>query len=180
MKIKTIPAYYGKPMTVTIDGTSKEIKFDHTGIAQVNDTTGKLLVEKYQGLIFDEGFKAETAKTPEQEYTKEVAQRLEAEVNQLKEQVASLKDDKKGVEADLEEWKAKIGEMTQVITTKEKELDEEKISSQKVIEGLELKINLMGNNTETLKSLCKDAGFPKEEWDKMVKDDLIEYIINKS
>ena len=140
MKIKTIPAFFNKTVKIFDD---TEVKFDHTGTLEVDDKVGKLLLEKYPEFMFDLNKKEEEKKTPEQEYTKEVAQRLESELFDSKKQVQELKELKKGVEEDLKSWQSKVQEYVDEISQLKKQIEEEKITNKEVVEKLQLKVSLI-------------------------------------
>lgn len=177
MKIKTIPAFFNKSVKI-FDST--EVKFDHTGTLEVDNKVGKALLEKYPEFMFELDRKEDTKKTPEQEYTKEVVQRLESELFDAKKQINELKDSKGAVEVDLEAWQGKVQEYINKIKQVENSLEQEKLTNQKVVEKLELKITLIEMTAEQLKGMATDAKFPKEEWEKKSKSELVEYILNKS
>jgi hypothetical protein len=176
MKIKTLPAFFGQPVVV---GEGQVIKFDHTGTAEVNDKLGKVLLEKYPTFMFPEGQTQEKPKTVQQEINQELVTRLEGEIYSLKEAVNEQKEGKKAVEADLKEWQDQIAGLIEEKTKAEKAYRDQKESHDGQVQALELKITLMETNTVGLQKLCEDSGYEKSDWEKLSKEKLIEYILQK-
>jgi predicted RNase H-like nuclease (RuvC/YqgF family) len=178
MKLTTIPAFFGRSIKIYDD---TEVKFDNTGSLEVSDKVGKILLEKYPSMMFDPNKKEEvTALNSTQEYTKEVVQRLEAEVFSLKDQIKEIKDAKLGVETDLAAWQEKVGEFQSKVEKAQKDLENERLTNLKLVDTLELKVALTGQTVAALQQLATDAKYKKEEWEKLTKENLIGYILNKS
>jgi len=64
MKLKTVSSLWGQKMTIW---DNIEIEFGKNGIVEVKDSVGKLMLEKYPSLVFEEDYEKEKPKTVERE-----------------------------------------------------------------------------------------------------------------
>ena len=177
MKLKTIPAFFNRSIKIN---DNKEIKFDHTGTLEVDNKTGAELLEKYPEFIFSEN---KTEKSQDQKLVQEVSQELvnglNSEIYDLKQVIAELKEAKAGAEADIQIWKDKVGESEAKAKSAEEALQNEKDSVKKRVQELELKIELLGSTRDQLVALCESSKFAKEEYEKLNKEKLIDYVLSK-
>lgn len=176
MKITTVPSLFGQSMKIW---GGEEIKFDHTGLCEVDEDLGKKLLEVYPTFMFTLDKKEEVAPTVQQEINQELVLRLEGEILSLKDQVKEAQAAKKGVDADLKDWKSKIAELTKRASIAESALGKIKDANDNVVQSLELRITLMGMNVAGLKKLCEDSGYVNAEWESLTKEKLIEYMMSK-
>lgn len=177
MKIKTVPALVGKEMVIW-DGTI--IKFDNKGFAEVNDSKGKQILEKYPSMVFAEDFQEEQEKTPKEKFTEGYAEQLKRELDLSKGIIKDREDTIESLKADKEEWANKAAELQKAKDAAEEQLVREKETFEKQVKLYEFKIELVTSTNENLRTLCDKSGFPKEEWEKLNKEKLVEYILNKS
>ena len=179
MRLKTIAAFRNKTLKIH-DGI--DIKFDNLGICEVKDKKlAEEILAKYPEFIFtedhDENKKIDKL---EREITQEFVNELNSEIYTLKQTIMEHKDARKSLEADLRVWKDKVGESEAGRISAENALAKEKESKAAYIETLEFKVSLMSSTATVLKTLCADSNFPKDEWDKLTKEQLIEYILTKN
>lgn len=178
MKITTVKSNFNKTLIVL---NGKEITFDYTGICDVSDEFGKEIITKYPRTFFSLDAKPIELKVDVLEKQKEqLIKNLETEIDLLKSSVKAEKSKTEVAEANFKKW-AKLAE------EKEKEADnlrEELMNVTKAFEDrikfLELKVRLQESNVEGIKNLCEKSGFPVEEWGKMNKEKLINYLLKKS
>lgn len=177
MKIKTLPAFFNQEVTLA---EGKKIKFSNVGELEVDDDLGKELIGKYSTFMFDVEQVFEKEKTVIDKHVDGIVERQQNEIYDLKEQVKQIKSQKEGVEADLKAWQEKYETAAKSEEVAKKALQEEKDSIKKVVDNFEYRISLMNSVDATLRKICSDSGFPKEEWQTLKKNDIIEYLINKS
>lgn len=178
MKITTVKSNFSKTLIVL---NGKEVTFNHTGVCEVEDNLGKELLSKYPRTFFNIDAKPNEIKVDVSTQQKDqLIKNLEAEIDMLKGSVKAEKSKTEVAEANFREW-AKLAE------GKEKEADnlrEELMNVTKAFEDrikfLELKVRLQESNVEGIKNLCEKSGFPVEEWGKMNKEKLINYLLKKS
>lgn len=177
MKLKTIPANFGRTIGI-FDGL--QVSFDNSGICEVKDSVGKKMLESYSSFIFAEDFEAEAPKSRTQEYQQGAAEQLQRELNFANETLKSREDEIKNLQADKTAWAEKAAELEKFRSDAVQELENYKKTYDNQVKLYELKINLITSTSEKLKKMCELAEFPKEEWEKLNKEQMIEYILNKS
>ena len=175
MKLTTIRSFFGQ--TVTVNG--EEVKFDHTGVCEINNKLGTAAIEKYPEFIFSNENKVKHVETVQEEINQDLVNRLSGEIFDLKKQLEAVKEEKKGTEADLKEWQSKVAEYVEKSDKFEKAYIQQKESHDNQVQALELRITLMNTSSNELKKLCEDSGYDKKEWELLTKEKLIEYILNK-
>lgn len=177
MKLKTVPALFGKSMKVWDD---HEIKFDSSGVVEVKDDLGKKLLERYPELVFDENFEAAAPKTREQEFTAKVVDQLNEEIFSLNDQLKSKNQEIELVIADKEAWQEKVGELVKERDEAVEQLGKEKLSAAGEIKLLKLKIELLTSSVTNMQKMCEMSGYPKTDWVNLSKEKMIEYILGKA
>jgi len=180
MEITTVRQNFGKKVNVSIEGKAIELEFAGNGICKIKDEeiSGKILA-KYPEMFFDpKEVKKESPKVPVQQ--ENLVRNLQEKIVSLESNIASLKTEVEVAKADKEEW-AKLAEEAQ----KKSELDNGNTANiQAAMESMknfyELKIHLMESTIPLMKELCVKSAFPKNEWHDLDRNDLIEYILEKS
>ena len=176
MKLTTIRTNFNRTVKI-FDG--KELEFDHKGICEVKDKElANKIINHYSSFIWDSEQVVETkaAVNPVQD---KITRNYEEEIVNLKSQIESIKGERDSAKADKLEW-AKLSEKKdkeiEELTAKYATLEE---VSKKEKQYFELKITLLESTTESIKTICEKSGYPKEEWEKKGKGELIEYVLNK-
>lgn len=175
MKITTVPGNFGKKLIV-LDG--QEIQITHTGECELDNKVAKQLLDKYPETFFDPSKEAVETKK-EKTFDTTISENLQKEIIELQSQLNSQKKLVESKESDLNEWK-------QLIEGKDKEIEELKAQLKQEVETktitektYELKISLLKSSAEKIKETLIKAGYPKEEWEKLSKDELINYVMSK-
>ena len=176
MKIKTIPSNFNQK--VVFDTVS--LTFDRKGEADVSEIEGQRLLEKYPGVLFLNDYVAPKIKTIEDEITEEYVQNLLDKIESLEKEKLSLKDELAIKEVEVSDWASKYETNIKATENAINEARELREALKKEREFNELKLNLLGMKTENLRNLCSEAKFSEEEWGKMKKEELIEYLLKKS
>lgn len=177
MRLKTVTSNFGKTIGI-FDGI--QITFDNSGFCEVKDAVGKKMLESYPSFIFSEEFEATPPKTRTQEYQQGAAEQLQRELDFVNETLKSREGEIANLKADRDAWADKVAEVEANKVAALEELDNYKKTYENQIKFYELKINLVTSTNEKLKKMCELSEFPKEEWDKMNKEQIVEYILSKS
>lgn len=175
MKITTVPGNFGKKLIV-LDG--QEVQITHTGECELDNKVAKQLLDKYPETFFDPSKEAVEIKK-DKSFDQTILENLQNEIVELQSQLNSQKKLVEERDSDLNEWK-------QLIEGKDREIDELKIKLKQEVETkailentYELKISLLKSSAEKIKETLTKAGYPKEEWEKLSKDELINYVMSK-
>lgn len=177
MKLKTVTQNFGKTIGI-FDGL--EVTFDNSGICEVKEAVGKKMLESYPSFIFPEEFEAKAPKTRTQEYQQGAAEQMQRELDFVNETLKSREGDIANLKADRDAWAEKVAEVETAKNNAVEELENYKKTYENQVKFYELKINLISSTSEKLKKMCELSEFPKEEWEKLNKELMIEYILGKS
>jgi hypothetical protein len=180
MIIKTKVTNYNREISVNIEGEPFNIIFDASGECVIEDEKGKILVEKYVGILWESKNEPEAPKTPEEKITEGFVKELNEKISQLEESVKNRTHEKKAAEADLEVWKKKCQELIDSEKGKE-DAHKEKIKEYEYhLKKARLEIGLWKSNMDEIKKLCEDSGYKKIDYEKHTKkEDLIGFILKK-
>lgn len=181
MKIETVvKSHHGQPVKYS---NNIRVIYDNKGIAEVSSEDGKYLIEKYEGQIFTAGkvvlpeksaVISKTSDNSEISELKEQLQRANKIANDCKIQAQAAKDGEatwrtkcEELLVEIESLKAQIPEPKPRVLTPEEEL-------------AELKKQLEAKTTKELVAFAEEAKFPEDEYKKLNKTLLIEYLISKT
>jgi len=176
MKIKTIASNYNRVVKFDVI----EVAFDRNGEAEVENKEAKRLLEKYPETLSTETFEIKKEKTVEQEITEEYVKNLLDELKEAQDKVEQLKAEAERREMEISDWKSKYESNIETVERASKEVFEIREALKKEREATELKLKLLKMNTEALKAVCAEYGHPEEQWKSMKKEELVEYLLNKS
>ena len=176
MKVKTVPAFYNQTLTVA----EESIVFDSTGTCEVENEIGAALIEKYPEFVFSADSVKKKEVTVQEEVNQDMVNRLKNEIQSLEEKNSFLKAEKTTLEADLKVWKDQVEGYVEKVKVAEKAYKDQKESHDGQVQTLELKMSLLVSTNDALRKLCEASGYKKEEWEKLSKEKLIEYILNKA
>lgn len=175
MKITTVPGNFGKKLIV-LDG--QEIKIDHKGECELDNKVAKQLLDKYPETFFDP-LKEVVETKREKTFDSTISENLQKEIIELQSQLNSQKKLVESKESDLNEWKSLIEEKDKTIEELKVMLKEEVDAKDIIQKTFELKISLLESSAEKIKETLSKANYPKEEWEKLSKAELINYVMSK-
>jgi predicted RNase H-like nuclease (RuvC/YqgF family) len=176
MKVRVIPQYFDSKIRIW-DG--REISFDHTGLAEVDEKTGNKMLKDYPSFIFPEHVPEPKAPEFSEQVNESIVKNLNEEIFDLKQKLSEVKESKKEVEADLRGWKGTIEKYEKEITELKATLEQERQSYSAKVKSLELNISLNKMSVDQMKKMCAEAELDNSEWDKLTKDKLIDYLMSK-
>lgn len=156
------------------------VKFNSQCEAEVKDSIGEMLMEKYPKIVFKEFPEVEKPKLVSDDFNEKHIVQLGLDIIELKSQIASKERELGEAKAETTVWKNKTEELNGSLKTMTLENTNLKANDKKFKERHDLHVNLLMSNVASLQKTCEKTGFPKEEWERLGKEKLIEYMLQKS
>ncbi len=179
MKIKTVNI---SEFGTEIMFGEETIKFDRLGCADIDEKLGEKLLENHIGHLVSADTVLDTDK--DSIYKREVVEKTVESLKKENERLTNLVAEKeaivKATEADNKEWKDQVEVLKEEAKKAIEELGGYKVQKEKEVSELKLKIELIQKSTAELQQYCEALKIPKEKYNTLKKDDLIQLILDES
>jgi uncharacterized coiled-coil protein SlyX len=161
----------------TINFGGKDIKFDKLGFAEVDSKEeAEKLAENYGGWLFVgevPKHKEDVAKSTE---TADLQKELERLTSKLEDRESTIK----ALELDSKVWKDELDKYKVLAEQTIEEMAGYKTQTAKMVEELELKVQLTGKNVKDLIATCVALEIPEERYKGKNKEETIQIILDES
>jgi len=175
-KIKTTK---GSNFGQTINFLGVDVKFDRTGIAEVEPELANKLIAAYKGWIVDPEAVVEIKKSDAKNDSKQV-EKLQIELDKTKEKTTLRESTIASLEKELKDWKEQLEVYKEKAETAEQSLADHKEVFTKIESDLKLEVSLLRKNVAELIEFCDQLEIPEAKYKGLSKDKLIELILAES
>ena len=174
-----VHAYFGRDVSLG----NMIVTFSKAGVAEVKSLElAQELEARYPDRIF-EGSQTKSknqAQNINQPLDNKAVERLQAELDKVKETLSHREATLKSSEEETQVWKDLTDKLKEEKAATEAELGQHKIQNEKIFEELKLNIVLLQKKDEELVEFAKNLEIPEEKYKGLKKDELIKIILDES